>query len=278
MNSINKYYIFMIVYKVFGIATEDIPKIDTRIWKGIEPNSTLFCHQASIFKNGHFICGGSIITKNHILTAAHCFSNVARKKYYQIGVNGTKLDSLRIYAVGFIFVHERYGKPRPEDHDIAVIKLKSYLTFDDTVNLISLSNFSHVPSDTECLIAGFGASEKALKPDTLTYVYVKIVLNAICSTYFGTLRKGMICAEGIEPQQGVCIGDSGGGLMCFEKLTGIVSFTLHSYPYCTKTPAVYTDVFYYKDWIKTQLQRESSCIAEPKVSLIVLLALLLKKC
>lgn len=49
-------------------------------------------------------------------------------------------------------------------------------------------------------------------------------------------------------------GDSGGGMLCNNKLTGVVSGGIG----CAmpKIPGVYTDVYFYKKWIKTVILTE----------------------
>lgn len=45
---------------------------DGRIIGGEETTIDKFPYQVSLMSYGYHICGGSIINKNHVLTAAHC--------------------------------------------------------------------------------------------------------------------------------------------------------------------------------------------------------------
>lgn len=53
-----------------------------RIVGGINANEGQFPHQVSLRRNGSHTCGGSIISKNFILTAAHCVGTIDSQGNY----------------------------------------------------------------------------------------------------------------------------------------------------------------------------------------------------
>ncbi|MFA7614592.1 MAG: trypsin-like serine protease [Candidatus Caldatribacteriota bacterium] len=65
------------------------------------------------FRNNEFRCTGSILTKNSILTAAHCLTNIS----LPIFINGKK------YTIDQNIIYPTYGKNYSYLDDIAIIKL-----------------------------------------------------------------------------------------------------------------------------------------------------------
>ena len=90
-------------------------------------------------RKGH--CGGAIISKNIILTAAHCVENKSR--YFAIVGHS---DWSSNYGTRFkisdkwINPHFKRSKSRKSRNDIALIKLEKDLVFDDTIKPVLLSN------------------------------------------------------------------------------------------------------------------------------------------
>lgn len=56
-------------------AGRSLGDTETRIYGGRYARPGEFPFHAGIFKNGELVCGGTIIDRYHILTAAHCVLN-----------------------------------------------------------------------------------------------------------------------------------------------------------------------------------------------------------
>ena len=98
-----------------------------RVVGGINAEIGEFSFQASVRKYGMHICGGSIIGKRHILTAAHCIvgqsDNPAKQMTIVVGTNAFPPRAGVSHAIKSATVHPGY-KGNYEDswkNDIAII-------------------------------------------------------------------------------------------------------------------------------------------------------------
>jgi len=92
--------------------------------------------------NSHF-CGGSIITRSHILTAAHCTVGLQSASSVRVTVGSIYLSTIvQARDVSKIFIHPTYSSKTYVD-DISILKLSSPLNLDqagvDTVCLPDVS-------------------------------------------------------------------------------------------------------------------------------------------
>ena len=118
------------------------------------PWQVLLCKGRPSFRH-IFFCGGTIIDANTILTAAHCFDGADLDADYFFIYAGAV--SLGDYSAQKVFVesiklHESYcykncpAKVGPRyDNDIAILKLKTPLIFDDKVQPACLPDASFKP-------------------------------------------------------------------------------------------------------------------------------------
>ena len=110
-------------------------------------------------------CGGTILDETTILSAAHCFYDpvvpaMVPANYIEAGHKvRASLDSQKIYIKETI-IHPMYNEEKGHwaDNDVAILKLKSPLTFNDNVQPACLPQPSFMPENTRelAVISGWG--------------------------------------------------------------------------------------------------------------------------
>ncbi|XP_030572759.1 trypsin-3-like [Drosophila novamexicana] len=202
-------------------------------------------------------CGGSLISKTVVLTAAHCLvkrrSNKLRRKSKFTVVAGTprrllETSSTQEIKVKKVVPHSEYTL-RPITNDIGILLLKSEMQPNENFVAIMPLPDEHATAGLKCTVVGWGhAVENGPIPDEAVSADLTILPYEFCNT-FEEFREGMICA--VSPRhftESPCQGDSGGPLICAGKVMGIVSFGFG----CGKPEGAgfFTDVYYYRSWIE----------------------------
>jgi len=189
-----------------------------------------------------FKCGGSLIGSRHVLTAAHCVTDLPRGFALQVVRVGehdlaSKQDcecneddcsycspEPQDMDVASIVFHPSYGKPKPFQNDIAVITLTKDVIESDFVRPICLpyndaeEDYLNLSSDDIVDVAGWGATTPTgRKPaNILQFLIVNVTDSQMCKEVYaergGVLIESQICAGG-EKGKDSCVGDSGSGLM-----------------------------------------------------------------
>ncbi|KAK5649684.1 hypothetical protein RI129_000713 [Pyrocoelia pectoralis] len=151
-----------------------------------------------------------------------------------------------VYQVAEARVHPEFTM-QDIKNDIAILKLKSPIIFNEKVQPITLET-EHVDGDVKCVLTGWGYLQfPGVGADELQQINLKTVTNTECSTMLSdpTIDETQICTL-TKSGEGACKGDSGGPLVA-DKQIGIVSF---GHPCAIGYPDVYTRVSAYKDWIE----------------------------
>jgi trypsin len=246
-----------------------------RIIGGSETVEDRHSYAVNIQGSNGLVCGGSLIARDVVLTAAHCMN---AEMYAVLGRHDLKDDDGEVIAAREVIPHPGYSDDTFPNDFMLVFLADAYTA--DNVNVVKLNSDPSLPTVGQSLtVMGWGNTVVSPVPalsEDLRSVDVIAISNEECEgsegydelgeywTYAGTITTDMLCTE--ADGKNSCQGDSGGPLIIkgddgsADVQVGVVSWAIG----CAAAgfPGVYARVSYAYDWIRSEVCKGSAYASE----------------
>ncbi|KAJ1822714.1 hypothetical protein LPJ56_000587 [Coemansia sp. RSA 2599] len=163
-----------------------------------------------------YLCGGSLLANNLVVTAAHCMVDADTNSVYQpsqvtVCYGSVNVNKMSCTSARNITVNNKYN-PETYVNDIALIQISPLKSSSFSTVKIYMGE---LPESTELITMGWGktSDSSAVLPSTLMSTTIKVGDSATCKLADGSYQSANgpeICSvNAMTPGKDSCSGDSG---------------------------------------------------------------------
>ena len=207
---------------LLSLLNSILPKIINGIearphsWPWLVSIGVEYRSSTGIWQNRTHICGGTLITPKHVLTAAHCVEQKIDDRFVPLTSTNPTLESFFILRIGVhdirltrpddiyrarqIYAHEGFISSTFEN-DIAIIQLDRSVPMTENTSPICLPSHN-VPPGEQVTVAGWGtvAERARVHSDVLRQANVNVLQSRNCRVYKDVHYDGskQLCAAAID--------------------------------------------------------------------------------
>lgn len=239
------------------VGVNDSYKLKSRIYNGFPsvrgqfPYFVLF----SVLKPNDYrtTCGGSIISNEWIITAAHCVINASRITVHLGSFETYNLFELnrRMISTSHIISHPHFDLATG-NHDLALIKLPQPIQFNQFIQSIDIMHKCRPIEHINVTAIGVGQ----LSPQSdysmshfIRFAPMKIIPYAECKKQFPDILPRIIFCTASSDWRSINYGDSGGPIISEDnKLIGVISYG-HTDGLDKGMPQIITNLLAHYDFI-----------------------------
>jgi secreted trypsin-like serine protease len=240
-----------------------VRQVQGKVTGGVNASITDFPWQV-FMEAANYTCGGSIISSDWIITAAHCteddFGNLipASQMDVIVGANNPRsgLEGKK-YFVSKVIRHENFNHTTL-NNDIALLQLSASINYPNATPIRLVSKIDSAAGATDpgvmAWLTGYGLTKVSppTEPTVLQKLQIPLVTNTQASTVWPDIAPSDMMAGYRSGNKDACNGDSGGPLIVpvdnEYKVAGLVSWGSSN----CNTYGAYTRVSMFESWISSK--------------------------